>query len=117
MSTRACSLSWYHLQASGLVKSMKPIPACWIEIWLASGRTLKLGIGTYPEIILPHTSVGLLNEVIFVGSFVEDCALLGDVWVDPNADLCDWSALHISFHSVTSQSTIIGAYSHESRDP
>lgn len=33
-SIKPCSFSWYHLQAAGLVKSMKAIPACCLYVSL-----------------------------------------------------------------------------------
>jgi hypothetical protein len=42
---------------------------------------------SYPEIILPNATISTLDKVSLLGTFVEEFALLSNVWVDPNANL------------------------------
>jgi hypothetical protein len=83
-SIKFWSFDWYHLQASGLVKSTKAIPACYL---LSVDSVQASSFKSYPKIILPDASVASFHEIVFVGTFVKKITLLRDVWVDPNAYL------------------------------
>lgn len=85
----AFNFDWYHSHAFGFVKSTNAIPACYIRV----GRQNKSHdrrskeYRTYPCIPLPNGSIFFLDKVPAEDILIEDTALLGNIRVNPHANL------------------------------